>query len=133
IPGGYAWVFPKKDHLSVGLGLFTLRAINRNLNLYLNKYLQFLRIEKILRIEKHGFYIPVGTAKNIIAGKRILLTGDAAALADPVTAEGISSAILSGQLAAEAIVEGELNQENVSSLYMQKVSEKFYSQLNAQL
>ena len=37
---------------------------------------------------------------------RVLLTGDAAGLADPVTAEGISAAIRSGQLAAAAILAG---------------------------
>jgi geranylgeranyl reductase family protein len=133
IPGGYAWVFPKEDHLSIGLGIFALRDINKNLNIYFKDYLYLLGIKKIISTEKHGFYIPVSLAKNKVAGKRILLSGDAAALADPVTAEGISSAILSANLAAESIVEGKLNPDAVSDLYQKKIDENFYSELNAGL
>ena len=133
IPGGYAWVFPKKDHLSVGLGAFTFKEKNINLNTYFTSYLNHLNFKKIINIERHGFYIPVSTRRNILAANRILLTGDAAALADPVTAEGITSAILSGQLASEAIVQGNLNNKIISSLYNQKIEENFYSELNAGL
>ncbi|HSP86576.1 MAG TPA: geranylgeranyl reductase family protein, partial [Ignavibacteriaceae bacterium] len=131
IPGGYAWVFPKKDHLSVGLGVFSLKERSINLNFYFTKYLKYLNLEKIINIERHGFYIPISTGKNILCKNRILLTGDAAALADPVTAEGITGAILSGQLAAESIVEGNLNSELVSFLYQQKIEKYFLPDLRA--
>ena len=133
IPGGYAWVFPKKDHLSIGLGIFALREINKNLNSYFNNYLKFIDLKKIISIQKHGFYIPVSLAKNIIANNRILLNGDSAALADPVTAEGITSAVLSGHLSAEAIIEGNLNEESVYLLYNKKISKNFHTELNAEL
>jgi flavin-dependent dehydrogenase len=45
-------------------------------------------------------YIPHG---------RVLLVGDAAGLVDPLTGEGIHSAIVSGQAAAAAILECDLN------------------------
>ena len=133
IPGGYAWVFPKNDHLSIGLGVFALRQLKINLNLYFNNYLNLLGLNKIRSIEKHGFYIPVSLGKNIIANNRILLAGDAAALADPVTAEGITSAVLSGHLSAEAIIEGNLNYKIVHLLYQKKIFENIYSELNAEL
>jgi len=131
IPGGYAWIFPKKDHLSVGLGTFTFKEKNINLNLYFTNYLNHLNFKKITNIEKHGFYIPVSINRNILGAGKTLLTGDAAALADPVTAEGITSAVLSGHLAAESIIEGNLNWEMISSLYNQKIEKNFYSELNA--
>ncbi len=133
IPGGYAWVFPKKDHLSVGLGAFTFKDKNINLNLYFNSYIKNLNFTKIINIARHGFYIPVSIGRNILTKNRMLLTGDAAALADPVTAEGITSAVLSGQLAAEAIVEGNLEEEIISSLYNQKIEKNFYTELKAGL
>ncbi len=55
IPGGYAWVFPKKDHLSIGLGAFTLREKNRNLNSYFNNYLKYLNFKKVINIERAWF------------------------------------------------------------------------------
>ena len=133
IPGGYAWVFPKKDHLSVGLGAFSFQDKNINLNSYFTNYMKHLNFKKIINIERHGFYIPVSINRNILTKNRILLTGDAAALADPVTAEGITSAVLSGHLAAESVIEGNLNKEMISSLYNQKIEENFYSELKAAL
>ncbi len=82
-------------------------------------------------MKEHGFYIPVSRGKNILASKRILLTGDAAALADPVTAEGISAAVLSGLLAAESVIEGKLNSEIVPNLYNQKIEKHFHKDLKA--
>jgi geranylgeranyl reductase family protein len=133
IPGGYAWVFPKKDHLSVGLGSFNFKGKNINLNSYFINYIKHLNFNKLINVERHGFYIPVSLGRNILTANRILLTGDAAALADPVTAEGITSAVLSGQLAAEAIVEGNLEKEIISSMYKQKIEKKFYTELKAGL
>ena len=133
IPGGYAWVFPKNDHLSIGLGVFALRQLKINLHLYFNNYLNLLGLNKIRSIERHGFYIPVSLRKNIIANNRILLAGDAAALADPITAEGITSAVLSGHLSAEAIIEGNLNYKIIHLLYQKKILDNIYSELNAEL
>jgi flavin-dependent dehydrogenase len=47
----------------------------------------------------------------------VLLVGDAAGLADPVTAEGISFAVRSGRLAAEAILAGGLDPGRVATAY----------------
>ena len=51
IPHGYAWVFPKSDHLSVGIALF--RKLNINLNVFLKKYFAMLGLKDIANIEKH--------------------------------------------------------------------------------
>ena len=55
-------------------------------------------------LERHGFVIPVRPRTGSLARERMLLVGDAAGLADPVTAEGISLAVRSGGLAADAII-----------------------------
>lgn len=133
IPGGYAWIFPKKDHLSVGLGAFSLRRGNVNLNAYLKNYIKQLNFNKIINMEKHGYSVPVSSAKNILANKRILITGDAAALADPLTAEGITPALLSGKLASEAIIEGGIEPDFVADLYNEKIEKYFYSELKISL
>jgi len=101
MPAGYGWVFPKRAHLSIGV--CTMRS-GVNLHVSLARYLQALGLEQLERIEKHGFFIPLGA--RAVARGRVLLAGDAASLADPVTGEGISAAIESGTLAARAIVDG---------------------------
>jgi flavin-dependent dehydrogenase len=78
-------------------------------------------LEKVNKIEQHGYVIPFNKSFSRITNERILLVGDAAALADPLTGEGISSAILSGKFAAEAIIEGGENNFKVEKLYNNKV------------
>ena len=50
-----------------------------------------------------------------------MLVGDAAGLADPITAEGISYAIESGKYAAEAIIIGGDKKEIVIKIYKRNV------------
>jgi geranylgeranyl reductase family protein len=114
VPYGYAWVFPKATHLSVGV--VTTQRGPVNLRAHLERYLQFLGIAP-RAVERHGFLIPVHPRAGSFARQRVLLVGDAAGFADPLTAEGISLAARSGQLAAEAIVRGELEDERVGALY----------------
>ncbi len=115
IPNGYGWVFPKKQHLSVGV--LTMKTSGINLNKYLKIYLSNLGIRNIIWEEKHGFIIPFNQKIKNLAFGRVLLAGDAAGLADPITAEGISYAIESGKLAAESITKGNFNPGTVSKIY----------------
>lgn len=115
IDAGYAWVFPKRDHLSVGI--LSTHRVCPNLQAKLAEYLRVVGIERIEKIERHGYLIPLAPRPGPLARGRVLLTGDAAGLVDPVTAEGISHAIMSGQLAATAITEGHLDPAEVSDTY----------------
>ncbi len=103
-PHGYAWVFPKREHLSIGV--LTTRRGSCNLNDEYARYRAHLGLDGPVKEERHGHLIPVRPREKMFAVPRILFVGDAAGLADPVTAEGISAAILSGQLAAQSILEG---------------------------
>jgi len=51
---------------------------------------------------RRGYRIPRGGSARKLNSARLLLAGDAADLADPLTGEGIYYALRSGQLAAEA-------------------------------
>jgi geranylgeranyl reductase family protein len=101
IPNGYGWCFPKANHLSIGVAIFKKRKVN--LRAYYLEYLQFLGINKVMSEEAHGYQIPVSPRSGPMAENGVFLTGDAAGLADPLTAEGISNAIFSGCLAGKAI------------------------------
>ena len=118
---GYGWVFPKKDHLSVGVVGMT--KLNCNLNEMFSKYINQLQIKEILNSEKHGYTIPILKRKKVFNHAGILLTGDAAGFADPITGEGISSAILSGRIAAESIISANFDENRVASLYNRAIYE----------
>jgi len=115
LPGGYGWLFPKADHINIGVGAFApatgashaqLKQVTRALLLdYAHQKLGVTTLSHIpgqqLGMGGHT-YIPQG---------RVLLVGDAAGLVDPLTGEGIHSAVVSGQAAAAAILECELNNQ----------------------
>jgi flavin-dependent dehydrogenase len=129
IAGGYGWVFPKKKHLSIGVA--TLLSDKANLKKTMKSYLEFLKINDTRRLEKHGSIVPVSPRKDTFAKKGILLTGDAAGLVDTLTAEGISYAIQSGQIAAKSIIKGKLKVESVTELYNKEISTQILPELKA--
>jgi len=114
VRAGYGWVFPKRAHLSIGV--CSMRG-GVNLNAGLTSYLAALGLNRLEHIEKHGFFVTLGARADGIARGRVLLAGDAAGLADPVTGEGISAAIESGTFAARAIVDGGGEPERVRERY----------------
>ena len=114
VPCGYAWVFPKTAHLSVGV--LTTRRGAINLHRWLEEYLRVIGLAP-RSMERHGFVIPVRPRAGPLARQRMLLVGDAAGLADPVTAEGISLAARSGELAADAIVASQLDPPRARAAY----------------
>jgi geranylgeranyl reductase family protein len=111
IPKGYFWIFPSIDGLTnVGVGadkeVVSKHKINmRNeLQAIINEEPQFKErfAEAELVGEIKGWTIPIGYFNSSlpISGNRILLCGDAAALVDPATGEGIGPAMSSGRYAA---------------------------------
>lgn len=101
IPNGYGWCFPKESHLSIGVGCFKNNKLS--LKTYYREYLRKLGIHEVLKEESHGFQIPISPRTDGFYRSGTFLIGDAAGFADPLTAEGISNAIYSGQLAGKVI------------------------------
>ncbi len=98
---GYGWVFPKRAHLSCGI-LTTERGIG-GLREALGGYLSRIGLPAPQPDELHGYVIPVRPRRGGFVRGRVLLAGDAAGLADPLTCEGISIGIWSGMLAANCL------------------------------
>ena len=101
IAAGYAWVFPKADHLSIGIG-----CLSHNAKYLKKQYYEFLNSLNLEHSEiKHwgSGFIPICTGSPVVNKGRIALVGDAAGLADPLTGEGIYNAIISARLAAIAL------------------------------
>jgi geranylgeranyl reductase family protein len=111
LPGGYGWIFPKRDHLSVGV----FKAIPGKA-IGLKKALEkFIASEAVLLdpriLHLQGHQIPLGGRTQTLHKGRVLLVGDAANLADPWMGEGISYAVVSARLAAEQMFSALANKE----------------------
>jgi geranylgeranyl reductase family protein len=124
LPGwaGYAWAFPRLDHISFGIATaqdaFDHKALDRMLWDFMVEYYRARgdgqEVEKHLRgvAERYAARIP-GLApetfeKRRVAGDDWALLGDAAGFADPVTGEGIYYALRSAELFAEAFARGDM-------------------------
>jgi len=128
-PFGYGWIFPKKQHLSVGV--LTTRKGSCNLHAEYARYLEATGLAGPLKETKHGYMIPLKPRARLFDKPGILLVGDAAGLADPVIAEGISEAVLSGQLAARAILETWKSGGGACARYRQFLDEDLLPELRA--
>jgi len=107
---GYFWIFPMADGThNVGLGITSdvIQASKINLRKLLDELIcnhpllkeRFKYAQKIHSIEGSGLPIMMEKAPKL-SDTRILLTGDAGSLADPISGEGIGPGIVSGKYAA---------------------------------
>ena len=137
LPGwaGYAWAFPRLDHISFGIATaqdaFDHKTLDRMLWDFMVSYYRVREegespsrggwagggggaIEEMLRgvAERYAARIP-GLAPETLdarraAGEDWALLGDAAGFADPVTGEGIYYALRSAELFVEAYLAGDV-------------------------
>jgi len=128
-PLGYGWCFPKKNHLSIGVGNFMKTKKNPKLREDYNTYLDYLGIKDIVSSQAHGFIIPISPRSDGFVRENVFLIGDAAGFADPVTAEGISNAILSGKFCAEAIASSNLDLATAKERYDKNLNDSLLPEL----
>ncbi len=127
VPYGYAWCFPKSNHLSIGVCCLKKQKIDLR-SLY-KGYLKKLGITEVIKETGHGFQIPIAPRKDGFVKQNVFLVGDAAGFADPLTAEGISNAIYSGKLAAAAIVSNFDHPEMAANAYQTNLDKKLLPEL----
>jgi geranylgeranyl reductase family protein len=105
VDGGYAWIFPKRDHFNVGVYRCRKTPASRNLHAVLASFLAenpFLRQAPVQRVA--GALIPVSPGHGSLVRSGVMLVGDAAGLGDALFGEGIYSALRSGLAAAASAV-----------------------------
>jgi geranylgeranyl reductase family protein len=103
---GYLWIFPKREHLSVGIGAF--RKSKAKLRDILRQEMAKFSIS-LERVTLHGHPLPIYIRSEKLNTAHSLLVGDAAGLMDPLSGEGIRYTVQSARLAVEAIIRGELD------------------------
>ena len=127
LAGGYGWVFPKGDHLNVGVGAwkyaaFTLRPKLAGLCAHYGFDPQGL--ERL-----RGHHLPVRIPGSTIARGPVAVVGDAAGLVDPLSGEGIHMAFMSGRLAARAALRMLAGEADDLSAYQRAVERRLQPEL----
>jgi flavin-dependent dehydrogenase len=106
---GYVWVFPRTDHLSVGIcGKVTAQGGTPHLRRLLDQYME----RRGIPLAGATFYChllpslaPASFDHNRVAGEGWAAAGDAAGLVDPVTGEGLYYALRSADLLSTCLQE----------------------------
>ena len=109
---GYAYIFPKVAHVNVGIGYllsYFRERVGRPPYEMQREFVAYLRNRGMLEGESHRrfftpFLIPVGGPLRTTASGRVLLAGDAGGFVNGFSAEGIYYAMVSGELAASAVI-----------------------------
>jgi len=102
-PGGYAWLFPKKGHISAGI--LVRQGPAKQLKPAFLRYLARNGLGREADIRSMRLHpIPCRPdRRNRYADERGLVVGDGTGLVDPVTGEGIFYALKSARIAAITI------------------------------
>jgi geranylgeranyl reductase family protein len=103
VPGGYGWVFPKGDHVNVGVGGWLQQG--PRLRDHLARLCREHGIPADALAETRGYRLPLRRPGSSPFRGRTALVGDAAGLVDPVSGDGIYEALLSSKLAAAAALD----------------------------
>jgi geranylgeranyl reductase len=124
-PDYYGWIFPKGDHVSVGVGT---RLENREIVAALLDRMKEIHSD-ILQggrvIKRNGGLIPTEQYRQH-GLRRVLLAGDAAGLVLPACGEGIYFAMRSGDIAAQTILQmGAKRPDILVSRYTDIVNQEF--------
>jgi geranylgeranyl reductase family protein len=109
---GYAYIFPKRDHVNVGIGYvlsYYRQAMEDSPYDLQREFVDDLRRRHIVKGESARdnftpFLLPVGGPLRVPGRGTVLLAGDAGGFVNGFTAEGIYYAMVSGELAADAIL-----------------------------
>jgi geranylgeranyl reductase family protein len=149
LPGGYAWVFPKKDHFSIGVG--GPASLSKTMLPYYEKFMTSIGKSSSPPSLLHppsslsdppfpgicfgetrsmqSWPIPVRTRRSEFHKGMVMVTGDAAGLGDPLTGEGIYYAVRSGKLAAEACLEYLSGKTRSVDVYSARVNAELMTEL----
>jgi geranylgeranyl reductase family protein len=134
---GYAYIFPKRDHVNVGVGYVLSHyraAIDRAPYELQEEFVAWLRARGIVeggseRRNFTPFIIPVGGPLARPGRGRVLLAGDAGGFVNGFTAEGIYYAMVSGELAGRAVLESAGNLALMADTYRRACDHEIGSEL----
>ncbi len=138
IQQGYAWVFPKADHINVGAGIFfgsnrtshNQSNVRQRLQKAVFDYMDSLNVKYDPdKTSFHAHPLPLWNGKESLQTPdgKILLVGDAAGLVNPFFGDGIFYAIKSGLIAGKCIT------NNSTANYTKEIHKEFAVNLDTAL
>ena len=109
----YAWIFPRKDFVSIGCGcntnMLSAKKLRENFNLWLEKN----------KIDVSSGEYQAYTINYDYQGykfENIFLAGESAGLVSGLTGEGIHSALISGEEVARSIIDENYHSEKIAKI-----------------
>lgn len=128
-----AWMFPKRDHLSIGLGI-QAKVPGARLRAELDAFLPGVQARLFpgvgYTVRDEGNLLYGGAPRPAIGRANVMVGGTAAGLVDATTGEGIHEAAASGRFAAAAVVDVRRgNTTDAAPVYEQAIKRAFYPRL----
>jgi geranylgeranyl diphosphate/geranylgeranyl-bacteriochlorophyllide a reductase len=128
-----AWMFPKRDHLAIGLGLVG-KLDGKRLREELDAFTARTRTRlcadaKVTHVKEEGHLLYGGWPRAAITASGAMLGGTAAGLVDATNGEGIFEAAMSGRLAAAAVHEHREAPQRAAQQYATQLRARFQRRL----
>ena len=134
---GYAYIFPKRDHVNVGVG-YVLDHFRNEIAVppygVQRRFVEGLRKRGLVEGDSSRqnftpFLIPVGGPLARPGRGRVLLAGDAGGFVNGFSAEGIYYAMVSGDVAARTVAASGLDVTRLASRYRRAVNKEIGAEL----
>jgi flavin-dependent dehydrogenase len=127
------WMFPKRDHLSIGLGI-QAKVPGAALRAELDTFLATVQTRLFpgigYTVREEGNLLYGGLPRPSIGADGVMVGGTAAGLVDATTGEGIHEAAVTGRLAAQAATDARARRTNdPARRYERAVKRSFYARL----
>lgn len=139
---GYLWIFPL-PHGQANVGVGILSEVIRDKKINLREQMlaaiknnpqiapRFANAKLVDKIQ--GWGLPLAMDRQPMSGNNFMLCGDAAALVDPFSGEGIGNALYSGMLAAMAIKDALPNNDFSAAFLKTNYDDVLYKRLGDEL
>jgi geranylgeranyl reductase family protein len=103
VRGGYGWIFPKGDHINVGVG--GNGEEGPKLRAELQRMCEAYGIDPDSAEDTRGYRLPMRLSGTRLAKGNTAVIGDAAGLVDPLSGDGMYEAFYSAKLVASAALD----------------------------
>ena len=128
-----AWMFPKRDHLAIGLGLIG-KLEGAQLRAELDAFANRVRARlyphaNVKHLKEEGHLLYGGWPRAQVAEHAAMVGGTAAGLVDATNGEGIFEAAISGRLAAAAVREHRAQPDRAATVFAARLRARFQRRL----
>ncbi|MBV8372616.1 MAG: NAD(P)/FAD-dependent oxidoreductase [Candidatus Eremiobacteraeota bacterium] len=128
-----AWMFPKRDHLAIGLGVMG-KIPGDQLRSELETFTQRVRRRlypnvRVLRTVEEGHLLYGGLPRPRFSDGSIMIGGTAAGLVDATNGEGIFEAAMSGRMAAGVVSAERKHPVRAATRYASALASRFARRL----